>query len=185
MDIKLAYGRTGLDLTLPDDANITVIENQFVPPLLDAAAALSHALQTPRESRPLRDLLRSDQTVAVVFSDITRPTPNHLILPAVLNELRHVPPENIVLCNALGTHRPNTHEELCRMLGETLVDTYRIEQNQADDPATQVCLGTSSFGHEVWINRTYMAADVKILTGFIEPHFFAGFSGGGKAVMPL
>ena len=184
MDVKLAYGRTGLDVTLPDDANITVIENQFVPPLPDPAGALSYALQAPLESRPLRELVRADQTVAVVFSDITRPTPNYLILPAVLDELQHVPPEHIVLCNALGTHRPNTSDELRQMLGEALVDTYRIEQNKADDPATQVCLGTSSFGHEIWINRTYMTADVKILTGFIEPHFFAGFSGGGKAVMP-
>lgn len=184
MQIKLAYGRTGLDLTLPDDANVTVIENQYVPPLPQPEEALRAALTNPLGTAPLRDLVRPDQTVAIIFSDITRPTPNHIILPAVLAELAHVPTENIVLCNALGTHRPNTPDELRQMLGEEIVHKYRIEQNQADDPSTQVHLGTSSFGHEIWVNRVYMEADVRILTGFIEPHFFAGFSGGGKAVMP-
>jgi nickel-dependent lactate racemase len=135
-------------------------------------------------SAPLRDLVKSGDSVAIVFSDITRATPSHMILPAILEELAQVPAENIVLCNSLGTHRPNTPDELARMLGADLARTYRIEQNNCFDPSTQVHLGTSSKGHEIWINRAYLQADVKILTGFIEPHFFAGFSGGGKAVMP-
>lgn len=184
MKTRLAYGKKGLDLTLPDDANATVIETRFVQALTQPEQALRDALRQPIGAPPLRNLARSGQTVAIVFSDITRPTPNHLLLPAVLGELDSVPDENIVLCNALGTHRPNTHDELCQMLGEAIVNRYRIEQNNSADASTQVCLGKSSFGHELWVNRAYMEADVKILTGFIEPHFFAGFSGGGKAVMP-
>ncbi len=184
MQIKLAYGKTGLDLELPDDASVTVIENQFVPPLADPIAALQSALRQPINTPALRKLVQSEQTVAIIFSDITRPTPNHLILPAILAELDHVPSANIVLCNALGTHRPNTMDELREMLGDELVDTYRIEQNNAADESTQVKIGRSSFGHDIWINRVLLEADIKILTGFIEPHFFAGFSGGGKAVMP-
>jgi lactate racemase len=184
MQIKLAYGREGLDLALPDDANIAVIENSFVPALADPQAALRAALRQPLGTQALRELVQSDDTVAIIFSDITRPTPNHLILPVILDELRHVPADQVVLCNALGTHRPNTPEELARMLGPELVAEYRIEQNNAADERTQVHLGQSSFGHDIWINQVFMDADVKILTGFIEPHFFAGFSGGGKAVMP-
>ncbi|NLX10932.1 MAG: nickel-dependent lactate racemase [Chloroflexi bacterium] len=184
MDIKLAYGKTGLALHLPDDANVTLVEPRYVPGLPDPQAALRDALRQPIGSAPLRDRVSSADTVAIVFSDITRPTPNHLMLPALLDELSHVPPEQIVLCNALGTHRRNTPDELERMLGAEIVRRCRIEQNGFDDPATQVCLGQTSRGHELWINRAYLEAGVKILTGFIEPHFFAGFSGGGKAVMP-
>ena len=184
MDIRLDYGKTGLPLTLPDDAQVTVISPVFVPALADPMAALRDALQHPLQSAPLRERVSASDTVAIVFSDLTRPTPDHLMIPAILAELAHVPAKNIVLCNALGTHRENTYDELVQMLGKEIVDTYRIEQNNCFDPSTQVHLGTSSRGHDIWINRVYMEADVKILTGFIEPHFFAGFSGGGKAVMP-
>ena len=129
--------------------------------------------------------------MGIVFSDITRATPHGLILPAVLSQLRHVPRENITLFCALGTHRPNTDAELRQMfatsgtpeIAEELL-SYRIVQNDAFDPATQVCVGVTSRGHEIWLNREIAACDVKVLTGFIEPHFFAGFSGGGKALMP-
>lgn len=184
MDIVLDYGKHGLPVQLPDDANLTVIQPRHIDALPDPVRALAEALEHPIASGPLRELVRPDQTVAIVFSDITRATPNHLILPAILTALAHVPREQIVLCNALGTHRPNTREELIRMLGAALVDQYRIEQNNCFDPSTQVYLGSSSHDHPIWINRAYMEADVKILTGFIEPHYFAGFSGGGKAVMP-
>ena len=184
MHIKLAYGKQGLSLTLPKDANATVLEPTFVPSLQDEAAALREALRAPLSGAPLRERVRASDTVAIVFSDITRPTPNHLLIPTILHELDHVPAAQILLVNALGTHRPNTDEELRSMLGDAVVDRCRIEQSNAFDASTQVHLGTTTFGHELWVNRAYMDADVKILTGFIEPHFFAGFSGGGKAVMP-
>jgi len=184
VDIHLDYGKSGLTITLPDKADITVVSPRYIPPLPDPAAALRAALAEPVASPPLRDLVKPGDTVAIVFSDITRPTPNHLMLPAVLEALAHVPAEKIVLCNALGTHRPNTPAELDQMLGPEVARRYRIEQNNCFDPSTQVYLGESSKGHPIWINRVYMEARVKILTGFIEPHFFAGFSGGGKAVMP-
>jgi nickel-dependent lactate racemase len=141
---------------------------------------------------PLRERVKSSDRVGIVFSDITRATPHGLILPAVLAELSHVPPENIILFCALGTHRENTEAELRRMfamggndeIAERLFSGYRIVQNNSFEPATQVCIGTTTRGHEIWLNREIADCDVKILTGFIEPHFFAGFSGGGKALMP-
>jgi nickel-dependent lactate racemase len=184
MKIRLAYGKTGLEIELPDEWDVTVVEPKFVSALPDPKGALWGALQAPIEALPLRDLVKPGDKVGVVFSDITRPTPNHLILPVVLNELAHVPRENITLFNALGTHRPNTDAELRDMLGDALVDRYRIVQNNAFNSSTQVHLGTTSRGHDIWLNRELVECDMKILTGFIEPHLFAGFSGGGKAVMP-
>lgn len=184
MIIKLAYGKTGLDLELSDELNVTLVEPAYVPGLPDQKAALRGALQAPIQGPPLRDRVRPEDKVGVLFSDITRPTPNHLILPAVLDELAHVPRENITLFNALGTHRPNTEAELRSMLGDALVDDYCIVQNNSFDASTQVHLGVTSRSHDIWLNRELVECDVKILTGFIEPHLFAGFSGGGKAVMP-
>jgi nickel-dependent lactate racemase len=184
MIIKLAYGKTGLDLELPDELDVTIVEPEYVPGVPDSRTALREAIQVPIEGPSLRDQVSPNDKVGVIFSDLTRPTPNHLILPAVLDELAHVPGENITLFNALGTHRANTEAELRAMLGDALVDGYRIVQNDAFDVSTQVHLGTSSRGHDIWLNRELVECDVKILTGFIEPHFFAGFSGGGKAIMP-
>jgi nickel-dependent lactate racemase len=183
MKVKLAYGKEGLWVELPDD-NVTVVEPRFVPGLPDETEAIRSALREPIGTPPLRDLVKPDDTVAIVFSDITRPQPRERMLPVLLEELAHVPSENIVLINALGTHRPNTEEELIGMLGREIAEGYRIVQHNAWDKDNMVYLGPTSFGHETYINGVYMGARVKILTGFIEPHFFAGFSGGPKAVLP-
>ncbi len=192
MKIHLAYGKDGLDVELPDTLDVTVIEPRFVPGLPNPQDALRAALCAPIAAPPLRARVKPTDRVGVVFSDITRATPHGLILPAVLDELAHVPPEQITLFCALGTHRPNTEDELRTMfamsgtpeIAARLLDGYRIVQNDSFDPATQTCIGTTGRGHEVWLNREIAACDVKVLTGFIEPHFFAGFSGGGKALMP-
>ena len=184
MQINLAYGKNGLQIELSDAANVTLIESRFVAGVDEPKVALRTGLQNPIDGPPLKDIARASDSVGIVFSDITRPTPNHLILPAVLAELAHVPDAQITLFNALGTHRENTREELAGMLGEDIVARYRIVQNNAFDQSTQASLGITAWGHELWINREFLEAGVKILTGFIEPHFFAGFSGGGKAIMP-
>lgn len=184
MRLGLAYGKTGLDLELNDEWNVTVVEPEFVPGLPDPRSALSAALRSPIESPALAQLVKPADRVGILFSDLTRPTPNHLLVPAVLAELAHVPRENITLFNGVGTHRANTDAQLRQMLGDELVEAYRIVQNNCFDRATQEYVGTSTRGHEIWINREVTRCNVKIFTGFIEPHFFAGFSGGGKALMP-
>ena len=183
MKVTLAYGKTGLDIALPD-RNVTILEPRFVPGLPDERAALTNALRQPIGTAPLKELVSPSQRVVIVFSDLTRPMPSDRVLPPLLAELGHVPDENITLINALGTHRRQSEAELGRMLGPETVERYRIIQHDAFDPDEMVYLGDSAFGHEIWVNRTYMAADCKILTGFIEPHIFAGFSGGPKSVMP-
>lgn len=184
--VHLAYGKQGLTVYLPDDVPVTVIEPRFVPGLPDEPAAIRDALRNPIGSPPLRDLVRPTDTVAVVFSDITRPMPNDRVLPVLLDELAAagVPDSRIVLVNALATHRPQTEAELRRMLGDAVVERYRIVQHDAWDEANLVPVARNRAGRTVRVNRAYMEASVRILTGFIEPHFFAGFSGGPKAVLP-
>ena len=184
MRIKLAYGKTGLPLELDDALNVTVVEPVFVPALADPPAAVRAALEAPLGSPPLREVVRPGMRVGVVFSDITRPAPNPLLLGAVLDVLEAVPGIEVTLFNALGTHRPNTEAELRAMVGDAIFASRRIVQNDTFDPSTQVRVGLTSKGHETWINAELMACDLKVLTGFIEPHLFAGFSGGGKAIMP-
>jgi nickel-dependent lactate racemase len=183
MKTKLAYGKTGLEINLPDDANVTVVEPRYVDGLPDQAGAVRDALRQPIGSPPLKSLAKPTDKVSIVFSDITRPTPNHLILPLLLDELDHVPDEQIVLFNSTGTHRPNADAELRGMLGDKIVDRYRIVQNDANDRDSHVLVGRATSGNDVWIHREFVECDVRIPTGFIEPHFFAGFSGGGKAIM--
>ncbi len=183
MRVRLAYGREGLWVELPD-RNVTVLEPAFVAGLPDERAALMEALRRPLGAPPLRELVSPDDTVAIVFSDLTRPTPNDRLLPPLLDKLSHVPRERITLIDGLGLHRPNTEPELRRMLGDAVVDGYRIVQHDAWAREGLVSRGRTSFGREVLVNRTYAEAMVRILTGFIEPHFFAGFSGGPKAVLP-
>ncbi len=186
MRLKLAYGRDGLYIDLPDGADITVIEPRYVAGLEDEGEALAAALAAPQGTAPLRDLVGTGDMVAVVFSDITRPMPNDRVLPPLLAALGDVgvDDDRITLINALGTHRPQSEEELVRMLGEELVQRYRIVQHDAWDDEQLVGVARNRAGRTVRVNRAYVEASVKILTGFVEPHFFAGFSGGPKAVLP-
>ncbi len=184
MNVKLAYGKTGLELSLPDNADIDVIEPKYVEGLANPNQALQNSLRQPVASKPLKELVNPTDRIAIVFSDITRPTPNHIILPVILEELNFIPDKQITLFNATGTHRPNTIDELRNMLGSEIADRYRIVQNEATDPDSHQMIGTTKTGNDVCIHKEYLKCSVKILTGFIEPHFFAGFSGGPKACMP-
>lgn len=179
MKTNLAYGRTGLTVNLPDHA--VVIRPHPTPGLPDEAAALQRALRAPIASVPLAAKVRRGDKVVIVHTDITRATPNDRILPVLLAELETagVLRDDITLLNALGTHRPQTESELRQMLGDDIVRRYRCRQHDAHDDANLVTIAPGTR-----INRQYMEADVRILTGFIEPHFFAGFSGGPKGVLP-
>ncbi|MDF1513882.1 MAG: nickel-dependent lactate racemase [Anaerolineae bacterium] len=185
MRIKLAYGHEGLWVDIPDDVHVDVIEPQYVPGLLDESAAVRQALQKPIGTPPLQQTIKVSDTVAVVFSDITRPMPNDRVLPVLLAELEAVgvPDQNIYLINALGTHRAQTDTELDQMLGQDITGRYRMVQHNAWS-TDLVEVGCNSCGRQVRVNRDYMQASKRILTGFVEPHFFAGFSGGPKAVLP-
>jgi len=165
---------------------VDVLEPRFLPGLPDENAALRKGLRAPIASPPLAELVAPGNRVVVVHTDITRATPNDRILPVLLDELEAagIKRKDITLLNGLGTHRPQTEAELRAMLGDRVVENYRCLQHDCHDDANLVSLGETSLGHPVRINRFYLEADIRILTGFIEPHFFAGFSGGPKAVLP-
>ncbi len=184
MQVELAYGQTGLTVELPDTTDI--VAARFVSGLPDEATALRAALRQPIGSAPLAAKVKPGDKVVIAHSDITRATPNDRMLPVILAELAEagIARQDITLLNALGTHRQQTEAELRLMLGNAIVDNYRCLQHNAYDDSVLVALGQTLFGHPVRINRHFMEADVRILTGFIEPHFFAGFSGGPKGVLP-
>jgi len=183
MLVNLAYGRTGLPVEFPDDRT-TVIEPTYLDGLPDQPGAVRAALNQPLGSAPLRDLVRADQRVAISVCDITRPMPSATVLPEVLETLSHVPTERIAILIASGTHRATTRDELVEMLGAAVVERYRIVIHDAFDNSQLVSLGEVEERIPVWLNRIWTEADIRITTGFVEPHFFAGFSGGPKMVAP-
>ena len=184
MLVNLAYGRTGLEVKLPDDIT-TVIEPTYVPGLPDQEGAIRNALRNPLGGGPsLRRLVKPGQSVAISVCDVTRPMPSRTLLPVLLRELAHVPNDQVTIMIATGTHRPNTPEELDEMLGPDIAGSYRVVNHSAFDAESLEYVGESSSGIPVWLNRTWLEADVRITTGFVEPHFFAGFSGGPKMVAP-
>src|SRR5438876_9604588 len=184
MNVKLAYGRGHLTVALPDD-HTTVIAPSHNPGLPDEKAAVISALQDPIGAPPLREFLHATHRVCIAFTDLTRATPNERIIPWLLEWMDGlVPRENITLLNQLGTHRPNTRAELATMLTPQVVANYRVLNHEPENPGALVQLGTTRDGTPALINRHLVEADVRIITGFIEPHFFAGFSGGPKGIMP-
>lgn len=183
MNVNLAYGQGNLTVDLPD-SRTTVITPAHRPGLPDEHAAVLGALRQPVGCLPLRQWLRPSARVCVVFTDITRATPNDRLIPWLLEELDGVPRDQITLLNATGTHRPNTPEELERMLGSAVTRNYRVVNHECENTAMLVQRGKTRDGTPALLNRHLVEADVRIVTGFIEPHFFAGFSGGPKGIMP-
>ncbi len=183
MEITLAYGLHGLTVDLPD-GRTTVIGQVYAPGLPDEVGALHGALRNPIGAAPLRRLVRSDQTVAISVCDITRPMPSAVVLPVLLAELAHVPSDQIAILVATGTHRADTPEELEAMLGHQVARGYRVFNHDAFDTSTLEHAGDTPDSIPIWLNRRWTGADVRITTGFVEPHFFAGFSGGPKMVAP-
>jgi lactate racemase len=183
MNVSLAYGEGHLPVELPE-GQTTVIEPSHNPGLPDERGAVLAALEQPIAARPLREWLKPGSRVCIVFTDITRPTPNDRLIPWLLSFLGDIPRERITLLNALGTHRPNTRAEHEQLLTRAVVQNYRVLNHEAGNPDSLVTLGTTHDGAPALLNRHFVEADVRIVTGFIEPHFFAGFSGGPKGIMP-
>lgn len=182
MNTMLLYGKDGMTINVPKQS--IIIEPNFLIGLENEEQSVAAALANPIGCLPLRENVKATDQVAIVISDITRPTPNEKLVPWLIKELPHVPLENFVIINGTGTHRDQTKEEFITMLGEWVVKHIRIINHHCHEPEELVKVGHSTFGCDVWLNKAYVEADYKIATGFIEPHFFAGFSGGPKGIMP-
>jgi lactate racemase len=183
MIVKLAYGQGYLPVELPD-GRTTVIEPTHRQGLADEKSAVIQALERPIAARPIREWIRPGNKVCISFTDITRATPNHKLIPWILEHLSHVPVEDITLLNQLGTHRPNTPEELAKILTPEVLRKYRVVNHEPEHDEAHRQFGTMRDGTPALINKHCADADVRIVTGFIEPHFFAGFSGGIKGIIP-
>jgi len=183
MKVHLEYGTEGLQVHVPS-SHVDVITPRFVPGLGDEAAAFRAAVRDPIGGKPLRDVVRAGERVAVVIADITRPLPSERLLPWVFAELAHVPAEHITIVNGTGSHRVQTPAELAQMVGPEVVRRYRVVNHDAHDASSLLEVGKSLDGPPVRFARAYVEADRRIVLGFIEPHFMAGFSGGYKGVFP-
>jgi nickel-dependent lactate racemase len=181
--VHLQYGTSGLALEI-DAPNVTVVEPRYVPGLPDEGAAFRQAARAPIGTKPLRELVKASDRVAVVIPDITRPLPTDRLLPWLFEELSHVPAGNFVIVNGTGSHRGNTPAELEKMVGKDVAARYRIVNHTAHDAATHAFVGKTKDGRPVHYNKDYATADRRIVLGFIEPHFMAGFSGGYKGIFP-
>lgn len=184
MKVELPYGRATLTVDLPD-GRCDLVEPHYPAPLADPISELRAALAHPIGLPPLRSLVGAGQRVVVSVCDGTRAQPRPVMLRALLAELEGVvDPADVTILVATGTHRANTEQELGEMLGEDIVAACPVVSHDARDPDSLAYLGTAGEGVPVWVNRHWVDADVRISTGFVEPHFFAGFSGGPKMVVP-
>ncbi len=185
--VLLKYSSQGLTVNLPDTPGFAGILEPKPRPVLDnPEAAVLQSLRTPIDAPALRDLARGRKNAVVVISDITRPVPNKIILPPLLAELEAagLPRTAITILIATGIHRPNEGEELVRLVGEEIARNYHIVNHFSKNDAEMAYAGTIMGETPVYVNRLYAEADLKILTGFIEPHMWAGYSGGRKAILP-
>ncbi len=183
MKVHIAYGRAGLEIEVPSGAMVIVPREPAA--LENEAKAVVEALTHPRFGLPLADSVKNGDKVVVVFPDITRPMPNRTVLPPLLSHLHELgvsAPDIVLLC-ATGTHRLATTAELLELLGPEILTKYRVEQHDSQDAQQHAEVGRVD-ATPIRLDRRYIEAEVRIATGFVEPHFFAGFSGGPKAVCP-
>ncbi len=187
MDLELLYGRTGHVIRLPDDLDVTVIRKPAMPVLADPAGALRAALAGPIGAPPLAAAAQGKRTACILICDVTRPVPNGLLLGPIVRTLLEagVPREGITVLVATGLHRPNLGDELAELVGDPRVlSTVRVVNHDARDDAGHVDLGRTPRGTPVKLDRRLVEAELKIVTGLVEPHFMAGYSGGRKVIAP-
>jgi nickel-dependent lactate racemase len=184
--VRIAYGKGGLTVQVPEHNLRGVLSMRDAVPLENPAGDLPKLLEHPIGSRALAELAGGAGSACVAICDITRPVPNRLLLPPVLDTLRRsgIAQENILILVATGLHRESTPEELSLMLGESILGEYRVSSHNARNAHEHAFLGVTASDTPVFIDRRYCGADLKITTGFIEPHLMAGFSGGRKLVAP-
>ena len=187
MKVDLLYGKKGLVFNVPDWVKGSVIRKRPMKPLPDAGKAVTEALLNPVGSQALASLAAGKKTACILICDITRPVPNGTILPPVIEciEGAGISRKNILILVATGLHRPNEGSELREIIGsQEIFKTVRAENHFARDRDAHVSLGVTTGGIPIMIDRRFVEADVKLVTGLVEPHFMAGYSGGRKVVAP-
>ena len=187
MQVKMSYGRQGLSLDFPDTCQMDVIHKKSMPVLPDPGLAVRQAFDSPVGSLSLKEEARGRKNACILICDITRPVPNHLLLPAIVSELTAAGLEqkDILVLVATGLHRPNEGSELRELIGDDWVfENIRIENHFARNDADHVEVGRTRRGTVIRLDRRLVEADLRLATGLVEPHFMAGYSGGRKVVIP-
>lgn len=184
--VEIAFGRDHMRVAIPAGWTTTVLEPAKGAAIADPGIAIAAALATPIASPPLAELARARRDAVVVVSDKTRPVPNCVLLPPILTTLENagIARERIEILVATGLHRPNLGDELVALVGAEIAASYRVRNHVAQALEQHTYLGRSPLGTEIWLDSGYVAADLRIVTGLIEPHLMAGYSGGRKAVVP-
>jgi len=182
-EVKLLFGQGTLNLRLPE--SVMALEMRGLDALAFPERAVYKALTDPIACPPLKEIARGRRNACVVISDVTRPVPNKIILPPLLDTLEQsgIKAQDITILIATGMHRPNLGEELESMVGRDIMDRYTILNHYCRKPEEYRKIDEID-GAPIEVNRHYLDADLKILTGLIEPHFYAGYSGGRKSILP-
>ena len=186
VDVWLPYGKTDVCVRIPTRNFLGSIEPKEKPSVPDAEAEIERALREPVGSKTLSEMTKPEHKVAIVVDDATRSTPSHLMVSPILNELNAagVENENITIIFGCGTHREVTREEASRLLGEELLNTVKTVSHNCKASDLVYVGKTRKHGTKVFLNRVFAEADVKILTGDIGFHYYAGYGGGRKSVLP-
>ncbi len=187
MNVDLLYGRNSIPLHLPDGIRVTVVNKHPMNLVGNPVQAVKQALEKPVGCPPIAEMARGRNNACILICDITRPVPNGTLLPPIIETITDagIPKENILILVATGLHRPNEGEELREVVGsDEVFRSIRAENHFARDREAHVDLGRTSRGIPIMIDRRFVEADLKIVTGLVEPHFMAGYSGGRKLVAP-
>jgi nickel-dependent lactate racemase len=187
MRIDLNYGKGHLPVDLDDHWDVSVIRKPEMPVQADPSAAVEAALATPVGSASLVEEAKGKSSACVLICDITRPVPNGLLLPVILRQLLNagMTRDSIRILVATGLHRPNEGEELAELIGDPWVlENFQVENHFARNDADHVELGVTARGTHIKLDRRFVDAELKIVTGLVEPHFMAGYSGGRKVIAP-
>jgi nickel-dependent lactate racemase len=186
MKTQFAFGKTGIEISLPDGYEYQLIKSRTAPALVDAQSTIAAALDNPIGCKPLSAMAAGKKSAAISVCDITRPAPNSVTLPPLLTRLHQagIPVEGITILIATGLHRLASKEEIERIVGSQIASTYRVANHDARALAQHRNLGSTRRGTPVYIDERFMAADLHITLGFIEQHLMLGFSGGRKLTAP-
>jgi nickel-dependent lactate racemase len=185
VSVDLPYGRERLSIELPKENLLAVVQPADVSPAEDPAAEVVRALREPVGTSPLRELAKAGQSVLLIIDDNTRPTPQHLILPAVLAEIEEAAPHaEITILIATGTHRALTPAEIRRKVGDAVADHYAVINHDWADEHRLVDLGITPNGTPIKVNHLVMDANLVVGIGGTVPHCLAGWAGGAKIIQP-
>jgi nickel-dependent lactate racemase len=191
MKVHLKYGKNGLNFDLPENLNFTILKSKQEKEILNPVEEIKEKINKPIGTLPLKKLIQKIPnferiSIIVVISDATRPSPSKIMLTALFEVFEEIGirDDQVKILIATGLHRESRHEELERMIGEAFLKRFEVINHKANDESALVFVGYSNNGTPIYVNTYYLDSDFKILTGYVEPHFFSGFSGGRKSIVP-